>query len=78
MRLLRTPRATGDLIIETFVRAKSESIVVNGEIIVTVIEIRDDEVVLAIDAPDWIEVVPKETFDRAETMERAGIPERSP
>jgi len=45
---------------------------------VTIIDILDDEVVLAIDAPDWIEVVPEEAFDGANTMERAGIPDRSP
>ena len=63
--------------IETFVRAKSEAVVVNGEVVVTVIEIRDEEVVLAVDAPDWIEVIPEESSDRAVAMERAGIPERS-
>ena len=78
MRLLSIPRETGDLIIETFVRAKSEAIVVNGEIVVTVIEIRDEEVVIAVEAPDWVEVVPEEVSYGAETMERAGIPERSP
>jgi sRNA-binding carbon storage regulator CsrA len=45
---------------------------------VTVIEIRDDEVVLAIDAPDWIEVVPEEAAYGAEMMERAGVSIRSP
>ena len=78
MRLLSIPRKTGDSIIETFVRAKSEAIVVNGEIVVTIIEIRDEEVVLAVEAPDWVEVFPEEASDGAKTMERAGIPERSP
>ncbi len=63
---------------ETFVRAKSEAVVVNGEVVVRVIDIRDEEVVLAIHAPDWVEVFPKELSDGAETMEQAGIPERSP
>ena len=44
----------------------------------TVIEIRDDEVVLAVEAPDLLEVFPEEAFDGAETMERAWIAERSP
>ncbi len=64
--------------IETFVRAKSEAVVVNGEVVVTVIEIRDEEVVLAVEAPDWVEVIPAESSDRAVTMEEAGILKRSP
>ena len=62
---------------ETFVRAKSEAVVVNGEVVVRVIDIRDEEVVLAIEAPDGVEVFPKEAFHGTETMERAGTSERS-
>ncbi|MHC4404886.1 MAG: carbon storage regulator [Planctomycetota bacterium] len=35
---------------------KGETVVVNGDICVTVLEIHDDEVVLAVDAPAWNEV----------------------
>ena len=65
-------------IIETFVCAKSEAIVVNGEIVVTIIDILDDEVVFAVEAPDWVEVFAEEASDGAEMMERAGISDRSP
>ncbi len=52
---------------KTFVRAKSEAIVINGEVVVTVMDILDEEVVLAVDAPEWVEVVPQEASDAAET-----------
>ena len=48
---------------KVFVQAKNESVVINDEITVTVIEIRDTEVVLAIDAPEWVEVCEKETLE---------------
>ena len=53
---------------KTFVRAKSESVVINDEIIVTVLDVNDEEVVLAVDAPEWVEVIPEEASDGAETM----------
>lgn len=40
----------------TFIRGKDESVVINGDISVTVLEIDGDEVVLAIDAPEWMEL----------------------
>jgi sRNA-binding carbon storage regulator CsrA len=52
-------------------------VVVNCEIIVTVVDICDDEVVLAVDAPDWAEVFPEEAVGGAETMKRVGISQRS-
>ena len=39
-----------------FSRNIGETVVINDGISVTVIDIRDDEVVLAIDAPEWMEV----------------------
>jgi len=45
---------------------------------VTIIDILDDEVVFAVEAPDWVEVFTEEASDGEEMMERAGIPERSP
>ena len=38
-------------------RKEGESVVVNGDIYVKVREIHDDEVVLEIETPDWVEVV---------------------
>ena len=42
----------------TFFQGKDESIVINGDISVTVLDIDDDgdEVMLAIDVPEWVEV----------------------
>jgi carbon storage regulator len=51
--------------VKVFTRAKGESIVINDEITVTVLEIRDDEVVLAVDAPEWIEVGERERLEEA-------------
>ena len=45
---------------KSFICAKSEAVVINGEVIVTVIDIVDGEVVLAFDAPEWFEVLPME------------------
>jgi carbon storage regulator CsrA len=42
--------------VKIFLQAKDESIVINGDITVTVLEINGDEVVLGIDAPGWISV----------------------
>ena len=53
---------------KTFDRAKSEAVVVNGEVVVTIIDILDEEVVLAVDAPEWVGVVPEEASDWEETM----------
>ena len=39
-----------------FVQSKGESIVINGDIIVTVLDVDGENVVLAIDAPEWMEI----------------------
>jgi carbon storage regulator CsrA len=39
-----------------FIQNKGESIIINGEISVTVLDIFGDDVVLAIDAPEWMEI----------------------
>jgi carbon storage regulator CsrA len=51
-----------------FVRAKNESVVINDEIIVTVLEINDEDVLLAIDTPEWMEVCEKQALGRSESM----------
>ena len=52
---------------KVFVQAENESVIINDEITVTVIEIRDDEVVLAINAPEWVDVCGKETLATSES-----------
>ena len=58
---------------KTFVCAKSEAIVINGEVVVTVVDILDEEMVLAVDAPEWVEVFPKEASDGAETERKIRV-----
>ena len=48
---------------KVFVQATNESVVINGEIIVTVLDINDEDVILAVDAPEWVEVCEKETLE---------------
>jgi sRNA-binding carbon storage regulator CsrA len=39
-----------------FIQDKGESLLINGNISLTILDIFGDEVVLAIDAPDWVEI----------------------
>ena len=39
-----------------FIQSKGESIIINGDISVTVLDINGDDVVLAIEAPEWMEI----------------------
>ena len=41
---------------EIFFQHEGESVIINGDISVKVIEINGDEVVLEIDAPEWMEI----------------------
>ena len=41
---------------KVFHQTQDESIIINGEITVTVLKIEDDEVLLGIDAPEWIAI----------------------
>ena len=41
---------------KVFFQGKGESVVINDNITVTVLDIDGDDVVLAIDAPDWVEI----------------------
>jgi carbon storage regulator CsrA len=52
--------------VNIFVQAKNETVVINGDIYVTVVEILEDEVVLAIDAPEWVAVCRKEIGEERE------------
>jgi carbon storage regulator CsrA len=49
-----------------FLQNRGETVVVNGDICVRVLAIHDDKVVLAIDAPEWIEVERKELLEKME------------
>jgi carbon storage regulator CsrA len=51
-----------------FVQAKNESIVINDDITVTVLDINDEDVLLAIDAPEWIEVCAQEEAERSDSL----------
>ena len=52
---------------QIFVQAENETVVINGEIYVTVVDILEDEVVLAIDAPEWVKVCKKEALESETT-----------
>ena len=39
-----------------FIQSKGESIIINGDISVTVLDVNGDNVALAIDAPEWMEI----------------------
>jgi len=54
--------------VKTFICAKSQAVVINGDVVVTVSDILDEEVLLAFDVPEWVEVFPEEESDGAETM----------
>jgi hypothetical protein len=54
--------------VQTFLQAENETIVINGEISVTVVDILGDEVVLAIDAPEGVAVCKKEALAESEMM----------
>lgn len=53
---------------QVIIRAKNESVTINDEIIVTVLDVNDDEVILGIDAPAWVEVCEEEAFEESEPM----------
>jgi carbon storage regulator CsrA len=41
---------------KVFLQSKDERIIINGDITVTVLEIAGDEVVLGIEAPEWVAI----------------------
>lgn len=56
-------------------RKVNESVVINGEIVITVVEIRDDKVRLGIEAPPQVTVHRREVFDAIQQEEgREGMP----
>lgn len=48
-----------------FNQAVNGTVIINGNISVRILDIAGDEVVLAIDAPEWIEVREKEALETA-------------
>jgi carbon storage regulator CsrA len=59
--LIREHQIDRSKAMQVFVQAKNEAVVINGEIFVTVVDILENEVLLAIDAPERVEVCTKET-----------------
>jgi hypothetical protein len=59
------PRANS---MKVFLQATNESVIIDDNIIVTVLDVIDDEVILEIDAPDWYSVCERQPFDRAESV----------
>jgi carbon storage regulator len=51
-------------------RKKNESIVINDQIVVTVIEVRGDKVRLGIDAPKEVPVHRREVYNKIKEAER--------
>ena len=56
-------------ILRIFFQGKDESVVINDEITVTVLDIDGDEVTLAIDAPEWMEIDVKEASQLEDEVE---------
>ncbi len=54
-------------------RKKNESIVINDEVVVTIVEIRGDKVRLGIEAPKEVPVHRREVYDKIKEAERRGI-----
>jgi carbon storage regulator CsrA len=55
-------------VMKVFTQAKNESVIINDEIIVTVLDVNEDEVILEVDAPEWVAVCEEETLGRSESM----------
>jgi carbon storage regulator CsrA len=50
-----------------FVQTKKESLVINEEIVVTVLDVNDENVILEVDAPEWVAVCGEESFESSES-----------
>ena len=53
---------------KVFIRAENESIVINDEIMVTVLDVNDENVILEVDAPEWVAVYEEETSESSESL----------
>jgi carbon storage regulator len=56
-------------------RKKNESIVINNDITVVVVEIRGDKVRLGVEAPNEVPVHRREVYDAIKRSENEGTPE---
>ena len=61
---------------KVFLQAQDESIVINGDITVTVLKIEGDEVVLGIDAPQWISIEERSELEFEIAEGAASLPAR--
>ena len=59
-----------------FLQAQNESIVINGDITVTVLKIEGDEVVLGVDAPQWLAVEEKPELQLETANDCSSLPVR--
>jgi carbon storage regulator CsrA len=55
--------------VRIFLQGKDESVIINGDITVTVLDIDGDEVLLAIDAPECVEIDGNEPSRSGDEME---------
>jgi carbon storage regulator CsrA len=62
--------------VKEFFQTKNESVVINGEITVTVADIVGDQVMLAIDAPEWMRVCESEKVEEREVLDEHPMPRR--
>jgi carbon storage regulator CsrA len=60
---------TNPQIMSAFFQSKGESIIINGDIRVTVLDIDGDEVVLGIDAPEWMPIEETEPIRSEDELE---------
>lgn len=61
---------------KVFLQAYDESIIINGDITVTVLKIEGDEVVLGIDAPQWIAIEQRPELQWEIAEDAASLPTR--
>ncbi len=59
-------------------RKKNESIIINNEITIVVVEIRGDKVRLGVEAPREVPVHRREVFDAIQRNSEEQVAERSP
>jgi carbon storage regulator CsrA len=62
--------------VKVFLQNKDESIIINGDITVTILEIEGDEVILGIDAPQWLAIEEKPEMQFEIAGNRASLPAR--
>jgi len=59
-------------------RKKNESIVINNDITIVVVEIRGDKVRLGVEAPKEVPVHRREVYDAIQRNDAAGAAEKAP